>query len=200
MKHIVVALDIATHRVLWSRDVDQPRWNAAAQLQRTGLALSAGHVIVAFGGNYGDCGSYHGWVVGVPESGAGTVLSYEVPTANEGAIWAPAGVTIDGSGDIFVVTGNGSAQAGRPFDHGDAVIELSPTLAERQYFAPANWAQDNADDGDLGSTAAMLLGGSQLFIVGKQQTAYLLDATKFGWDRRAAGVDRPVQLPGRQRL
>jgi outer membrane protein assembly factor BamB len=180
VKHIVVALDIATHRVLWSRDVDRPGWNAAAQLQRTGLALSAGRVIVAFGGNYGDCGSYHGWVVGVPESGAGTVLSYEVPTANEGAIWAPAGVTIDGSGDIFVVTGNGSALAGQPFDHGDAVIELSPTLTERQYFAPANWAQDNADDGDLGSTAAMLLGGSQLLIVGKQQTAYLLDATKLG--------------------
>jgi len=180
VKHIVVALDIATHRVLWSRDVDRPGWNATTQLQRTGLALSAGHVIVAFGGNYGDCGAYHGWVVGVPESGVGTVLSYEVPTANEGAIWAPAGATVDGSGDIFVVTGNGSAQAGQPFDHGDAVIELSPMLAERQYFAPTNWARDNADDGDLGSTAVMLLGGSQLFIVGKQQTAYLLDATKLG--------------------
>jgi len=178
--HIVVALDIATHRVLWSRDVDQPGWTAVAQLQRIGLALSAGHVIIGFGGNFGDCGAYHGWVVGVPESGVGPLLTYEVPTAREGAIWAPAGATVDASGDIFVVTGNGSAEAGQPFDYGNAVIELSPTLTERQFFAPTNWAQDNADDGDLGSTAAILLGESRLFIVGKQQTAYLLDATKLG--------------------
>ncbi len=178
--HVVDELDIATHRLLWSRDVDRPGWTASAQLQRTGLALSAGHVIVAFGGNFGDCGNYHGWVVGVPESGTGAVLSYQVPTAREGAIWAPAGATVDAAGDIFVVTGNGSADAGQAFDHGDAVIELSPSLVERQYFAPTNWAQDNADDGDLGSTAVMLLDPTRMFIVGKQETAYLLDATTLG--------------------
>jgi len=180
VRHSVYALDIATHRVLWSRGVDQPGWTAAAQLQRIGLALSAGRVIVGFGGNFGDCGSYHGWVVGVPESGVGSELAYRVPTANQGAIWAPAGVTVDGAGDVFVVTGNGSAGPGQPFDHGDSVIELSSALVERGYFAPSDWALDNADDGDLGSTAAMLLDGSRLFIVGKQQTAYLLDATSLG--------------------
>ena len=177
VKHAVYALDLATHRLLWSRDVDQAGWNAAAQLQRVGLALSTGHVIVGFGGNYGDCGDYHGWVVGVPESGSGSLLAYQVPAAREGAIWAPAGATVDAAGDVYVVTGNGSASAGQPFDHGDSVIELSPTLTETQYFAPSNWAQDNASDGDLGSTAAILLNGSTMFIVGKQQTAYLLDAT-----------------------
>jgi hypothetical protein len=180
IQHLVYAIAIATHRVVWTRDVDQRGWTAAAQLQRIALGLSAGHVVVGFGGNYGDCGNYHGWVVGVPESGTGSLLAYEVPTAREGAIWAPAGVTVDDTGDIFVVTGNGSAGPGQPFDHGDAVIELSPAFAERQYFAPTNWAQDNADDGDLGSTAAILINGSQLFIVGKQQTAYLLDTTTLG--------------------
>ncbi len=180
VRHVVYALDIATHRALWSRGVDQGGWTAGAQLQRTGLALSAGHVIVGFGGNFGDCGTYHGWVVGVPESGAGPLLAYKVPTAREGAIWAPAGVTVNPAGDVLVVTGNGSAGPGQPFDHGDSVIELSPTLAERGYFAPSNWAQDNADDGDLGSTAVMLLDNSRMFVVGKQQTAYLLDATTLG--------------------
>jgi hypothetical protein len=180
IQHLVYAIDIATHRVLWTRDVDQRGWTASAQLQRTGLGLSAGHVVVGFGGNYGDCGNYHGWVIGVPESGTGSLLAYQVPTGREGAIWAPAGVTVDATGNLFVVTGNGSAGTGQPFDHGDAVIELSPALVERQYFAPTNWAQDNADDGDLGSTAAMLIDGSQLFIVGKQQTAYLLDTATLG--------------------
>ncbi|HTT87672.1 MAG TPA: hypothetical protein VMF60_09910, partial [Acidimicrobiales bacterium] len=178
--HVVVGIDLADHQVAWSRDVDQPGWTAAAQLQRIGLALDDGHVLVGFGGNAGDCGQYHGWVVGVPESGTGPLLVYQVPTAREGALWAPAGITVDGAGDVYVATGNGSAGAGQPFDHGDAVIELSPTLAELGYFAPANWAQDNADDGDLGSTSPVLLAGGQLFEVGKETTGYLLDDGHLG--------------------
>ena len=178
--HVVFGIGIATHRVLWSRDVDRPGWTAAAQLQRTGLALSDGRVMVGFGGNYGDCGDYHGWVVGVPETGTGALSAYRVPTAREGAVWAPAGITVNASGDLFVATGNGSAGAGQRFDHGDAVIELSGTLAERPYFAPTNWAEDNADDGDLGSTAPVLLPDGRLFMVGKQATAYLLDSAALG--------------------
>ncbi len=178
--HEVFGIDLATHVVTWSRDVDQPGWTAAAQLQRIALGLSDGRVLVAFGGNEGDCGQYHGWVVGVPETGMGPLLVYRVPTAREGAIWAPAGVTVDASGDVFVATGNGSATAGQPFDHGDAVIELSPALTELSYFAPTDWARDNADDGDLGSTSPVLLGNGQVFEVGKEATAYLLDAAALG--------------------
>jgi outer membrane protein assembly factor BamB len=178
--HELFALSISTHKVLWSRDVDQPGWTAAAQLQRAGLGISDGHVMVGFGGNYGDCSTYNGWVVGVPESGTGGLLAYKVPTAREGAIWGPAGITVDSSGDLFVATGNGSALPGQAFDHGDAVIELSPQLSELGYFAPSNWAQDNADDGDLGSTAPVLLGNGQLFEVGKESTAYLLNTASLG--------------------
>jgi hypothetical protein len=178
--HEVFAIDLTTHAVTWNRDVDQPGWTAAAQLQRIALGLSDGHVLVGFGGNEGDCGRYNGWVVGVPETGTGPLLAYRVPTAREGAIWAPAGVTVDASGDVFVATGNGSATAGQPFDHGDAVIELSPTLTELSYFAPTDWAQDNADDGDLGSTSPVLLANGQVFEVGKDTTAYLLDAGSLG--------------------
>jgi outer membrane protein assembly factor BamB len=178
--HEVFGISLSTHKVLWSRDVDQPGWTAAAQLQRIALGLSDDHVLVAFGGNAGDCGPYHGWVVGVPESGTGALLVYQVPTAREGAIWAPAGVTVDAAGDVYVATGNGSATAGQPFDHGDAVIKLSPALAELSYFAPTDWAQDNADDGDLGSTAPVLLDDGLAFEVGKQMTAYLLRTTALG--------------------
>jgi hypothetical protein len=178
--HQLFAISLSTHRTRWSRDVDQPGWTAAAQLQRIALGLADGHVLVAFGGNADDCGAYHGWVVGVPESGTGALEAYQVPTARQGAIWAPAGVTVDAAGDVYVATGNGSATAGQPFDHGDAVIRLSPALTELSYFAPTNWAQDNADDGDLGSTSPVLLDGGQTFEVGKQTTAYLLDTAALG--------------------
>jgi outer membrane protein assembly factor BamB len=178
--HALYAIDLANHQRLWEMTLDQPGWNAPAQLQRVGLALSDNHVLVGFGGNFGDCSSYHGWVIGVPESGTGPLLTYRVPTANQGAIWAPAGITVDSSGDVYVATGNGSAGPGQAFDYGDAVIELSPSLTEEQYFAPTNWAQDNVSDLDLGSTSPILLGNGQLFMVGKEATAYLLNASALG--------------------
>jgi hypothetical protein len=49
-----------------------------------------------------------------------------------------------------------------------------------QYFAPTNWASENASDSDLGSTAPILLGNGQLFQVGKGATGYLLQANALG--------------------
>jgi PQQ-like domain len=177
--HLLFAIDSATGKVLWSKDVDQS-WDASAQLQRAALAISNGDVLLGFGGNYGDCGDYNGWVIGVPETGNGALVRYRVPTAREGAVWAPGGISVDSSGDIYVATGNGSATDGQSFDHGNAVIELSPTLAELQYFAPRNWAQLNETDADLGSTAPVLLSDGQVFIVGKGGTGYLLNASRLG--------------------
>jgi len=177
--HYLFAIDSSTGKVLWSRDIDQS-WSSATQLQRAGLGLSDGNVLVGFGGNYGDCGDYNGWVLAVPESGGADILKYRVPTARQGAIWAPGGITVDSSGDVFVATGNGSARPEQAFDHGNSVIELSPQLDELQYFAPTNWAQDNVDDADLGSNAPVLLGDGRLFVIGKQATAYLLNVASLG--------------------
>jgi polyvinyl alcohol dehydrogenase (cytochrome) len=188
--HELVAISTSQHAQSWALDIDRPGWSARAQLQRAGLALDAGRVLVGFGGNYGDCGSYNGWVVGVPESGTGATVAYRVPTAREGAVWAAAGITVDAAGNVFVATGNGSAGPGQAFDHGNAVIGLSPGLAELGYFAPADWAQDNAADADLGSTAPIALGDGRLFIVGKQATAYLVRAGALG------GIGHPLSSLG----
>src|SRR5581483_2919492 len=153
----LVAVDLARHAEAWRRDLDQPGWDAAAQLQRAGLALDGDEVLVGFGGNYGACGRYTGWLLGVPVTGSGPLAAYRVPAAREGAIWAPPGPAVDAAGDVFVATGNGSAGPGQAFDHGNAVVELSPALVERQVFAPATWAADNSADADLGSTSPVLL-------------------------------------------
>lgn len=178
--HELFAIDLKTHAVRWSRDLDQPGWSPAAQLQRAGLALDGGTVLVGFGGNYGDCGTYHGWVIGAPEDGTGSLSVYKVPAANEGAIWAPAGPAVDAAGDVFVATGNGAAVPGQAFDHGNTVIELSSSLSEKQYWAPSNWAQLSENDLDLGSTSPVVLGDDQLFVVGKGGTGYLLHASSLG--------------------
>ena len=178
IRHRLFALALATGAVEFSRGLDVAHWNAAAQLQRTGLALDEGRVIVGFGGNYGDCSQYHGYVMGVPETGTGATLVYRVPTKNEGAVWAPSGVAVDGAGNIYFATGNGSSQTS--FDHGDSVIELSAALRARGYFAPSNWAADNATDADLGSTSPIIVPGNEIFMVGKEETAFILDASRLG--------------------
>ena len=188
--HVVAAISTVSHQLAWTLDIDQPGWTAAAQLQRAALALDAGHVLVGFGGNYGDCGRYNGWVVGVPESGTGGTVAYRVPTARQGAVWAAGGVTVDTDGTVYAATGNGSAGPGEPFDHGNAVVRLSPSLAEEGYFAPADWAQDNASDADLGSTAPIALGDGRLFVVGKQATGYLVDGAALG------GIGHPLASLG----
>lgn len=178
--HELDAVDLATHAVRFRVPLDRPGWSAPAQLQRAALALDGGLVLVAFGGNYGDCGKYHGWVMGVPTSGRGPVVTYQVPTANEGAIWAPPGPAVGSSGDVFVATGNGSAGPGEAFDHGNSVIELSPRLVEQQFFAPTTWARDSSSDADLGSTSPVLLGDGGLFQVGKQGTGFTVHTAALG--------------------
>lgn len=183
--HELVALSVASGSLLFRRDLDQRGWTAAAQLQRGALGLTDGRVVLGFGGNWGDCSSYHGYVMAVLETGTGPTLVYQVPAQNQGAIWGPAGMSIDSADNIYVATGNGSSRS--TFDMGDAVIKLSPTLRLKSWFAPSNWEVDNANDLDLGSTAPILLPANRLFEVGKETTGYLLS------DEQLGGIGKPLQ-------
>jgi hypothetical protein len=176
-EHILFGLDTDTGAVTSQRDVDAAGSIPDVEQERGALALANGVVYIPYGGLAGDCGAYHGWVVGVPTSG-GSLLSYQVPTSREGGIWSPAGITVSPSGNLYVSTGNGAATSG--FDYGDSVIELSPSLGVLGYFAPVNWAQLNADDTDLGSVAPTVLPNGELFQIGKAGVGYVLSGTNLG--------------------
>jgi outer membrane protein assembly factor BamB len=170
--HILFALDADSGTVAWSRNVDLSGDDPTTHQQRPALAVANGNVYIGFGGLAGDCGQYKGKVVGVPVNGQGATISYRVPVAREGAVWATGGPAIDAAGNLYVSTGNGSSTT--TYDGSDSVIELSPTLELISRFSPSTWAQDNANDADLGSTSPMLLPGGWVFIVGKSGTAYIL--------------------------
>ncbi len=177
--HELFTLSLSDGSVVSQRDVDPVGSNPSVQQERGALALGADFVYVPMGGLYGDCGAYHGYVVGVPLSGAATV-SYEVPSAREAGIWSPQGPTIGPDGSVYVVSGNGASESA--FDYSNAVIQLSPDLRSvRSYFAPSNWVALNAGDTDLGSVGATVLPSLGLVLaIGKEGVAYVLKAGSLG--------------------
>ena len=159
--------------------VDPPGQGPAAILQRTGLNLSNGNVVFGYGGNDGDCSTYSGWVVSVPEGGGTPGYYQAVPIGHDGAVWmGGAAPEVDSAGNIWVATGNGSSST--PYDYGDSVLELSPGLTRTQYFAPSTWQTDNSSDFDLGSSSPALLSNGTILQVGKSSTAYLLNQASLG--------------------
>lgn len=177
--HVLVGVDATTGQVKVRRAADPQGMNPSPHQQRAALALSQGVVYVAYGGLFGDCGDYHGWVIGSRTDGSGPLLVYQVPTNREGGIWAPPGPTIDAEGRLFVSVGNGDAVLG-DWDHSDSVLRLSPTLQLEDAFAPSQWGQDNLMDADLGSLGPVLLPDKSIIIAGKAGIGYLLNSGALG--------------------
>jgi outer membrane protein assembly factor BamB len=181
--HTLVGLDLDTGRTELSEDVDPPGASPAALLERTGLTLDAGQVLFGFGGNYGDCASYRGRVVAVPESG-GTPLYFTVDGAagqSQGAVWMGGGApAVDAAGNVWVEAGNGSVySASHAYDDSDSVLELSPSLHLEQYFAPSSWPSNNAHDLDMSMVPALLADG-QVLVAGKSRIGYLVNGSDLG--------------------
>ena len=178
--HQVFTVALADGAVRTRADADPPGEDPRTHQQRAALALGGGRVYVAYGGLLGDCGSYHGWVVALPAgtSGAAAAASYRVPSGRAAGLWAPSGPALDKAGNLFVTSGNSFSEGG--FDYGNAVIKLTPSLLQADWFAPSDWAALNRIDGDLGSMGPLLLGDSVIFQAGKPGIGYLLKTSRLG--------------------
>jgi outer membrane protein assembly factor BamB len=177
--HVLAGISATTGRVRFRRDIPTPDGHPQADQQRSALTIDRGRVYVAFGGLYGDCGPYRGSLAGVPVSGRGPLVSYRVPAAREGGMWAAGGPVVGPGGTLYASAGNGAATR-PPYDGSDSVTALSPALHRTGFFAPSSWAADNAGDLDLGSTSPALLATGRILIVGKRGTGYLLSAAHLG--------------------
>ena len=194
-RHEVFGLSLKDGSVLQGFPVDVAgalqatgrRFDPRTQNQRSALTLLDGTLYVAFSGHFGDCGDYHGWVVGVPLRQPGKVMSFAT-RARGGGIWAPGGLPVVGR-DIFFSTGN--TFGAREWSDGEAVFRVGADLqrsdGKRDSFAPEDWRSLDARDLDLGGSNPLPLdvpgaGGKQALILalGKDRKAYLLDRNNLG--------------------
>jgi outer membrane protein assembly factor BamB len=159
------------------------------QNERGGLAIVNGVVYVPFSGHAGDCGTYHGWVVGIAINNPAIVRAWAT-AAIGGGIWGHSGVASDGA-NMFVITGNTFNTQGN-WMGGEAVIRLQAGPVFSSFWAPPNWFSLDQSDTDLGGVSATLVDvpgatPSQLVLaLGKDGMAYLLDRNNLG------GVTAPV--------
>jgi hypothetical protein len=167
--------------------------------QRSALAFVNGTIYVAYGGHYGDCGQYHGWVLGVPYPAGGTPTAFATsiaPNTRAAGIWAPGGIASDGT-NLYVATGNtfgSSTWIGQ-----EAIIRLQPGPSwsdqTKDYFAPHDWLYLDQNDIDIGGSGPVLVSAknaspSNLVVsLGKNGYVYLLDQNDFGGVGATAASD-----------
>ena len=169
------------------------------QNQRGALVILNGTLYVPYGGFFGDCGDYHGWVVGVPLAEPQRVFAWRT-RGRGGGIWAPGGIASDGQ-VLYVATGN--TLGARDWADGEAVFRLNPDLrhSERNndFFAAADWRALDSRDADLGGTNPLPLdlpgGRPALLALGKDEKAYLLDRQNLGGHGGILRAERVATYP-----
>jgi hypothetical protein len=167
------------------------------QNQRGALLILDKTLYVPFGGRYGDCGDYNGWVVGLPLDKPSAIFGFAT-TAHGAGIWAPGGIASDGT-SIYAATGNSKADGGGvgstpgTWGHGNAVLRLLskdlkniPQSQTKDFFAAENWSALDVSDSDIGGsgpivfTAAGSTPSELIMALGKDGAAYLLDRANLG--------------------
>jgi hypothetical protein len=208
---------LAWHAVVKGAATNDPRESLVAQRerQRTGLLLMNGWLYFGFG-SFCDFGTYTGFVSGVNvTSHAETLWTDETGSAGDQAgIWqSGGGLMSDGSGRIFLATGNGVSPPPGPSNRppselGDSVVRLSQNtstgaLTATNFFSPANAPILDRQDGDLGAGGPVGLpfGTSNyphlLVQAGKDHRVFLLDRDSLGGrETGRGGTDNPVFTGG----
>jgi outer membrane protein assembly factor BamB len=154
------------------------------------LKWFGGRVIAVTGGYIGDADPYQGHVA-ILDARTGALqhvwnslcsdraglIQPSSCSASKSAIWGRAGAIIDPlTGNILVATGNGPYNGATNW--ADALIELDPDATHIvANYTPANTAQLEAQDLDVGSTSPVLLGPDLIALGGKDHVIRVVGRT-----------------------
>ena len=195
-KHMIYSLNVDTGAINagWPVDVSGAisGFDSSVQSERGALGILGSIVYIPYGGRFGDCGSYHGRLVGVQMSNPASVMNWATTITKAGA-WSIGGVANDGT-NLFVTTGNGSVTG--TWGGSEAVIRLQPgpifSGNPSDYWVPTNWQSLDSGDTDLGGSGPVIVdvpGATPSHLVvalGKDGNAYLVNRDNLG------GISAPV--------
>ena len=187
VRHELFALDLSSGQPVagFPITVDPPFPSGGAavnQLQRAGLALDSGRILIGYGGNSNDCATYWGWLVSAPTHGTTALDSFQVDASyTGGGIWASGNApAIDAAGNVFIATGNGFGDTTSDPNYGESVVKLDSSASPLDWWTELDWQSNDALDGDLGSSMPALLPGGYLFQSGKDGDGYVLNGASLG--------------------
>jgi len=178
------------------------KFTPSIQNQRGALTIVGRTLFVPYGGHFGDCGDYHGWVVGIGLDEPPTIAAWSTRAAG-GGVWAPGGISYDGR-SLFASTGN--TKDAEEWADGEGVIRLGTDLkhstSPRDFFAPADWKTLDDNDEDIGGTSPLPIdvqdrtGVARLVLaLGKDGKAYLLNRDNLGGIGGALAVKQVARGP-----
>src|SRR5581483_7476330 len=156
-------------------------FNPGREFQRVGITLANGNVYIGFAG-LDDSRPYHGWVFAYTGSDFSQVGVWcGSPNSWGAGIWmSGGGIAVDGSGNLYVTTGNDGGYDGVT-NFSESVVKLSPTLIVLDWFTPSNNSALDSADADVSSNRALLIPGTTLAVVaGKDFNVYVIDTTCMG--------------------
>jgi hypothetical protein len=207
-KHTIRALSIDDFSEKWHFDVStltDPTVGAfasATQNQRSAVLIVNGIAYVAYGGHYGDCEPYYGWMVGIPltatQANVASQVKFYATPAREAGMWAPGGPASDGT-DVFDATGNSpdTDTTGTMSKWKGAYSVLRFGAGPVFTSAAANFwhavSDDSGGDDDLGGSAPLVIDDpgitpSKLLLqLGKDGYAYSINRTTMGGEMSPVG-------------
>jgi hypothetical protein len=139
-------------------------------------------VYLAFG-SHADQLPYHGWILGYDASSLKQVSAFcTTPNGSAGSIWqAGHGIAADEQGNLYAAAANGDWDG--VANWGETFMRLSTQngLSVADWFTPADWANMNEYDDEVGNSAPVLVPGTDLVVGGgKLGHLYLMRRSQMG--------------------
>lgn len=133
--------------------------------QRAGLLLANGNIYIAFAGHC-DQGYWKGITFAYNAGSLAQVGVFDAsPDDNGAAIWQSGnGPAADSSGNVYLITGNGTWDGENNFS--ETMLKFGPSLNLEDWHTPSNYESLDNGDEDLTASGAILLPGTNLVIGG----------------------------------
>jgi hypothetical protein len=204
-RHWIAAIDLRTGRLRQAPvEIVYPKFDPTVQLNRPGLLLHNGAVIVAFGAAVCDDGGNpytvnrpHGWVFAYRMNDLSRIAVFT--TASTGTPWdsvaddtvlagiwqSGTGLSSDSKGNIYAFTGNNNDTRQRNPNFSESILRLrlgqTGFLVEHYRVPEATDLDKDGNDGDLGAGAPVLPFDNLLIGGGKQGVLYQIQNPASSW-------------------